>query len=41
MPQFAPPVLTRQDLNIEHLDLICVAAVEAIEITVVNAIVAG
>lgn len=47
MPQFAPPALTKQDLNIEHLDSVCVAAFEAIEIAGVdaiggvNAIVAG
>jgi L-aminopeptidase/D-esterase-like protein len=41
MPQFAAPVLSRQELNIEHLDPVYLAAVEAIEESVVNALVAG
>ena len=41
MPQFDSPVLTKQELNIEHLDPIYLAAVEAIEEAVVNALVAG
>ena len=41
MPQFAPHVLTKQELNIEHLDPLYLAAVEAIEEAVVNALVAG
>ena len=41
MSQFDSPVLTKQELNIEHLDPIYLAAVEAIEEAVVNALVAG
>ena len=41
MQQFAPHVLTKQELNIEHVDPLYLAAVEAIEEAVVNAIVAG
>lgn len=41
MPQFAPYVLTKQELNIECLDPLYLAAVEAIEEAVVNAMVAG
>ena len=41
MPQFAAAVLTRQELNIDCLDPIYIAAVEAVEEAVVNALVAG
>lgn len=41
MPQFAPVNQSRQELNGEHLDALYMAAVEAIEESVVNAIVAG
>ena len=41
MPQFRPAILTKQELNGEHLDLLYLAAVEAIEESVVNAMVAG
>ncbi len=41
MPQFCPPVLTKHEINIEHLDPFYLAAVEAIEEAVVNALVAG
>jgi D-aminopeptidase len=41
MPQFAPPVTTRQELNIELLDDLYLAAVQSIEESVVNAMVAG
>lgn len=41
MPLFAPTVLTKQELNIERLDPFYLAAVEAIEEAVVNALVAG
>jgi D-aminopeptidase len=41
MPQFAPPVLTKLELNIERLDPLDLAAVEAVEEAVVNALVAG
>jgi L-aminopeptidase/D-esterase-like protein len=41
MPQFAEAVVTKQELNIELLDNLYLAAVEAIEESVVNALVAG
>lgn len=41
MPLLAPPILTRQELNIERLDPLYMAAVQAIEEAVVNALVAG
>jgi D-aminopeptidase len=41
MPQLAPHLLTRQELNAEHLDSLYLGAVEAIEEAVVNALVAG
>jgi L-aminopeptidase/D-esterase-like protein len=41
MPQFAPPVSARQELNIELLDHLYLAAVQSIEEAVVNALVAG
>jgi D-aminopeptidase len=41
MPQFAPPVSCKQELNIELLDTLYLAAVQAIEESVVNALVAG
>jgi D-aminopeptidase len=41
MPQFAPVCQSKQELNGEHLDALYLAAVEAIEESVVNAIVAG
>jgi D-aminopeptidase len=41
MPQFCAAVLTKQELNIEHLDPLYLAAVESIEEAVVNALVAG
>jgi L-aminopeptidase/D-esterase-like protein len=41
MPQFAPPVSARQELNIELLDNLYLAAVQSIEEAVVNALVAG
>ncbi len=41
MPQFAPVQQSKQELNGEHLDVLYLAAVEAIEESVVNAIVAG
>ena len=41
MPQFAPPVSTKQELNIELLDNLYLAAVQSIEEAVVNAMVAG
>ena len=41
MPQFSHVVLTKQELNGEHLDPLYLAAVEAIEESVVNAMVAG
>ena len=41
MPQFAPPVLTKLELNFERLDPLYLAAVEAVEEAVVNALVAG
>ena len=41
MPQFAPALSQRQELNIELLDDLYLAAVQAIEESVVNAMVAG
>lgn len=41
MHQFAEPVIQRQELNIEHLDDLYQAGVQAIEEAVVNALVAG
>lgn len=41
MPQFSPAILTRQELNGEHLDALYLAAVEAVEESIVNAMVAG
>jgi D-aminopeptidase len=41
MPQFCAPVLTKQELNIERLDPLYLAAVDAIEEAVVNALVVG
>ena len=41
MPQFCAPVMTKQELNTEHLDPLYLAAVEAVEEAVVNALVAG
>lgn len=41
MPQTAAPLITRQELNAELLDPIYLATVEAVEESVVNAIVAG
>ena len=41
MPQFASAVQSKQELNADHLDALYLAAVEAIEESVVNAIVAG
>ena len=41
MPQQSGPILTRQELNIDRLDALYLAAVEAVEESVVNALVAG
>ena len=41
MPQFADPVICKHELNIDHLDGVYLAAVEAIEESIVNAMVAG
>lgn len=41
MPQFAPAVATRQELNIELLDNLYLAAVQSVEEAVINALVAG
>jgi D-aminopeptidase len=41
MPQFAPAVNVRQELNPELLDDLYLAAVQSIEESVVNAMVAG
>ena len=41
MPQFSADVLTRQELNMDRLDPLYLAAVEAVEEAVVNALVAG
>lgn len=41
MPDAAPAVATRQELNIDLIDPLYLAAVEAVEEAVVNAIVAG
>ncbi len=41
MPDAAPALITRQELNIHLIDPLYLAAVEAVEEAVVNAIVAG
>ena len=41
MPQFCKAILTKQELNGETLDPLYLAAVESIEESVVNAMVAG
>lgn len=41
MPQFAPPVSTREELNIDLLDTLYLAGVQSVEEAVVNAMVAG
>ena len=41
MPQFAPPVTMRAELNIELLDALYMGAVRSVEEAVVNALVAG
>ena len=41
MPQFSHAILIKQEVNGNHLDLLYLAAVEAIEQSVVNAMVAG
>lgn len=41
MPQFAPAIQSKQELNGDHLDAVYLAAVQAIEESVVNAMVAG
>jgi L-aminopeptidase/D-esterase-like protein len=41
MPQLAGPLLRREEINGEHLDPFYLAAVEAVEEAVVNALVAG
>jgi D-aminopeptidase len=41
MPQFADPIVTKRELNIELLDGLYMAAVQSIEEAVVNAMVAG
>lgn len=41
MPQADGPILTRQELNAEQIDPLYLAAVEAVEEAVVNALVAG
>ena len=41
MPQFSPAILTKAEVNGDHLDRLYLAAVEAIEEAVVNALVAG
>jgi D-aminopeptidase len=41
MPMFSGPIVTRQELNVEHIDGLYLAAVEAIEESVVNALVAA
>lgn len=41
MPQAAGPLISKQELNIDRLDPLYLAAVEAIEEAVVNALVAG
>ena len=41
MPHSGGPVLSRQELNTEHIDPLYLAAVEAVEEAVVNALVAG
>ena len=41
MPQFAPPLITKQELNIDLLDNLYLAAIQSVEEAVVNAMVAG
>ena len=41
MPQHAPATLTKTEINGEQIDPLYLAAVEAVEEAVVNAIVAG
>ncbi|MBN8629545.1 MAG: P1 family peptidase [Rhodobacterales bacterium] len=41
MPQFAPAVSTREELNIDLLDTLYLAGVQSVEEAVVNAMVAG
>ena len=41
MPQHSPPLVTREFLNGEYLDPLYLAAVEAVEEAVINALVAG
>ena len=41
MPQLSPAVVTRSELNMEYLDPLYLASVEAVEEAVVNALVAG
>lgn len=41
MPQFAPPLTTKQELNIDLLDDLYLASVQSVEEAVVNAMVAG
>jgi len=41
VPQHCAPILTKQELNIEYLDPLYLATVEAIEEAVINALVAG
>lgn len=41
VPQFAPAVLTKQELNGEHIDPLYLASVQAVEEAIVNAMVAG
>jgi D-aminopeptidase len=41
MPQLSPAILTKQELNGEHLDALYLAAVETVEESIVNALVAG
>jgi D-aminopeptidase len=41
MPQFSPAILTKQELNGEYLDPLYLASVEAVEESIVNAMVAG
>ena len=41
VPQFAPAVLTKLELNGEHIDPLYLASVQAVEEAIVNAMVAG
>ncbi|WP_426036563.1 P1 family peptidase [Cypionkella sp. TWP1-2-1b2] len=41
VPQFAPAVLSKQELNGEHIDPLYLASVQAVEEAIVNAMVAG